>query len=67
MPPDTRHADAALAALRKAREIIDTGETRALSTDGPVGHCRTQLSDGEFDMMWSYVEKAMRLLERVPR
>lgn len=48
--------------LNKARAIIEVGENRALAVDGPVGHCRVQLSNAEFDQMWKHVERARQLL-----
>lgn len=48
--------------LRAARAIIDVGENRALAIDGPVGHCREELTNDEFDQMWRHVEKARALL-----
>jgi hypothetical protein len=52
----------ALKALKKAREIIDVGENRAMAADAMVGHCREELSNLEFDEMWQHVERAINLL-----
>ena len=52
----------ALSELKRARAIIDAGENRALASDGAVGHCREELSNDEFDKMWTHVERAKALL-----
>lgn len=52
----------AYTALKKARAIIEMGENRALACDGAVGHCREELSNGEFDEMWHHVEEAIEAL-----
>lgn len=56
----------ARAQLKKAKEIIDLGENRAMATDGNVGHCRECLSNREFDEMWGYVAIAMKALGNAP-
>jgi hypothetical protein len=61
MPSSSKRGQALLE-LKKARAIIDVGENRALAIDGPVGHCREELTNDEFDEMWHHVEKAKQLL-----
>ena len=56
------NVEKARAELNKARAVIDIGETRALSIDGPVSHCREELTNKEFDAMWRHVELARRAL-----
>lgn len=52
----------ALSQLKKAREIIEAGENRAMAADGSVGHCREELTNQEFDEMWKHVDNALKLL-----
>lgn len=56
----------ARAQIAEAKKIIEAGENRALASDGPVGHCREELTNAEFDCMWQYVERAYQILLRPP-
>jgi hypothetical protein len=56
----------ARAQLKKAKEIIELGENRAMAAEGNVGHCRECLSNREFDEMWGYIAIAMKALGNAP-
>lgn len=57
-----RVASEARKRIQQAREIVETGETRAMASDGPVGHWREELSNTEFDKMWHTIELADAIL-----
>lgn len=48
-------------ALDEAALLIETGESRAMATDGPVSHFRDELDDREWRRLWVALSKVRAL------
>lgn len=47
--------------IKVAIDVIDTADNRAMAADGPVGHVRDEMNDGEWAQLYSSLVKAYEL------